>query len=150
MERTIQAHRLLTCLLCCAVVTPWQAGGVCGLDSDHLVPALVPALVFLSVVDTNFRRAKNSDSPESSNRPNICSYNVGRHPGEHPLDIPLARQAASHGVKASRKAKTGMQEVLLYSAERCRHLPPSEAKSGGGGRIRTYVGIASRFTVCPR
>ena len=22
--------------------------------------------------------------------------------------------------------------------------------SGGGGRIRTYVGIASRFTVCPR
>ena len=24
------------------------------------------------------------------------------------------------------------------------------ANSGGGGRIRTYVGIASRFTVCPR
>ena len=23
-------------------------------------------------------------------------------------------------------------------------------QSGGGGRIRTYVGIASRFTVCPR
>ena len=22
--------------------------------------------------------------------------------------------------------------------------------SGGGGRIRTYVGLASRFTVCPR
>jgi hypothetical protein len=26
---------------------------------------------------------------------------------------------------------------------------PSE-NDGGGGRIRTYVGIASRFTVCPR
>ena len=27
---------------------------------------------------------------------------------------------------------------------------PGRANSGGGGRIRTYVGIASRFTVCPR
>ena len=33
------------------------------------------------------------------------------------------------------------------------YLPPPSTKSfnpGGGGRIRTYVGLASRFTVCPR
>jgi hypothetical protein len=28
--------------------------------------------------------------------------------------------------------------------------PPNSEETGGGGRIRTYVGIASRFTVCPR
>ncbi len=36
------------------------------------------------------------------------------------------------------------------AGRRIRCIAASAIGTGGGGRIRTYVGIASRFTVCPR
>ncbi len=40
-------------------------------------------------------------------------------------------------------------EVLPLNYTRLPYHTPATV-TGGGGRIRTYEGIASRFTVCPR
>jgi hypothetical protein len=106
---------------------------------------LLPALTSL------FKARKNSDSLDSQTVRMSVSYNVC-------LSYRDTRSRISPGflhtvdvtVNACLPGKPCHQDILLYSSDKCRHLPPSDAKSGGGGRIRTYVGIASRFTVCPR
>ncbi len=47
------------------------------------------------------------------------------------------------------RSDIGLATVVLRSFN-LTHLACLNARSGGGGRIRTYVGLASRFTVCPR
>ena len=56
----------------------------------------------------------------------------------------LVRQAC-HPILCLQKKAHDQNPAILFST-----FPDIHPGCGGGGRIRTYVGIASRFTVCPR
>ena len=74
----------------------------------------------------------------------VCSLPLGgtANPVTHLVQI------VSRGCRPSailvRKTKSCNPAILSFASSLRLQV------SGGGGRIRTYVGIASRFTVCPR
>ena len=109
-------------------------------EPDSLLGAKYRAPKILTV-----RLRSNRPNFEFFNNPLPCAAKIltVRTPSSFKMCLPAPRFA-------ERDQRTGHQINACYTRSIRQTKPSAEPKSGGGGRIRTYVGIASRFTVCPR